>query len=393
MAKAKEKKKLEKKGFIAQFIIVGEAKVNDFTFKIDAESEKSDWIYNSLNLGVFCGEKHGTVYTEMMGGYGKERSTNKCFAHGKKEDGSDDFTKKVEVAWDDRFDESILEELGDLSFLTVGLEKDKNDKTFYKKFLSQYDAILYIKEHLKEGMVVNVKGTIEYQPYGDTVNVKKKITSIVLSKADDASKYHANFTQTMLLKKGCIGDYDASKNSIPIYATVLEYAKEWKGKTIEKQFIPLSKAFEYELVSEDKELQKKAVKLMFNVDKDVTEITFEGDFVEGGALITATEDDIPEEIMALVAIGAYTMEEALAKCTENGGREKRMIIRKPMIKMVGEEGAKTPQIQKFDKKYTEDDLILDFMFDKDDEDGEAETNMSTKTETSENDMDWLKNLQ
>ena len=69
MAKV-EKKKLERKSWSNSFYLVGEARVNDYTYKIDEKSEKSDWIYNVLNLGVFCGEKHGTVYTEMMGGYG-----------------------------------------------------------------------------------------------------------------------------------------------------------------------------------------------------------------------------------------------------------------------------------------------------------------------------------
>ena len=65
MAK-KEKKTLEKKNWSNSFMLIGEAKINDYTYKIDEKSNKSDWIYNSLNLGVFCGEKSGTVYAELM---------------------------------------------------------------------------------------------------------------------------------------------------------------------------------------------------------------------------------------------------------------------------------------------------------------------------------------
>ena len=53
-----------------------------------------------------------------------------------------------------------------------------------------------------------------------------------------------------------------------------------------------------------------------------------------GAIVTATEDDIPDDIKTLIEIGVYTLEEALAKCTVTSGREKRMVIRKPSIKMV-----------------------------------------------------------
>lgn len=390
---AKETKKaLEKKNWTNSFILVGEAKVNDYTFKIDEKSEKSDWVYNTLNLGVFCGEKYGTVYTEMMGGYGAERD-NIIYVHGKKDDGKDNFDNKFTIDWDDRFEESVLEEIGDMCFLTVGLEKDKKDKVFYKKFLSPYDAISYIKENLTDGTVVNVKGTLEYSDYKGSVNVKKKVNSIVLSKVEDQSKYHANFIQTMLLTKDSIGKPDKDKGIIPIYAKILEYTKEFNGKTV-KQFIPLNKTFEYEVDLTNRELVEKVIAKVFKVKKGVTEITFEGDFVEGGALVTATEDDIPQDIKDLIEIGAYTLEEALAKCTENGGKERRMIIRKPSIKMVGDEGSKTPQIQKFDNKYSDEDLILDFMYDIDDSSGseDNEENVNESDDSTTEDNSWLENL-
>ena len=195
----KEKAVLEKKGWANSFVLVGEAKINaDYTYKLDERSEKSDWVYNSLNLGVDCGDVCGTVYAELMGGYGAERD-NVVYVHGKDEDGKDDFENRFTIDWDDRFDEKILESVGDLCFMTVGLEKDKNGKVFYKKFLTPYDMIAYINENLEDGMVVNVKGQLKYSSYEGNVKVRKEISSLVLSKADDRSKYHANFTQTMLL--------------------------------------------------------------------------------------------------------------------------------------------------------------------------------------------------
>ena len=65
--------------------ILGKAVVNDYTFTIDKRSESSDWIYNRLNLTVDCGEKHGRISTELMGGYGSERGDkNVIYVHGKK---------------------------------------------------------------------------------------------------------------------------------------------------------------------------------------------------------------------------------------------------------------------------------------------------------------------
>lgn len=68
-----------------------------------------------------------------------------------------------------------------------------------------------------------------------------------------------------------------------------------------------------------------------------------GIFVEGGATVQATEADIPADIKELIDLGAYSMEEALAKCSENKGKERRMILKRPFLRMVGEEGSKTLQ--------------------------------------------------
>ena len=390
------RKKLVKKNWIASFMLIGEAKVNeDYTYKIDEKSEKSDWVYNVLNLGVDCGEKHGIIYTEMMGGYGAERD-NVVYVHGKKDDGKDDFDNRFTIDWDDRFDEKILEDIGDMCFLTVGLERDKKDKVYYKKFLSQYDAIAYIKENLTDGTVLNVKGNLKYQLYNGNVSVKKEITSIVLSKVDDPSKYFARFTQTMLLSKNSIGKADKDKGILPIYAKVLEYTKDYNGKEV-KQFIPMSKTFEYELDLTNRALVEKVVEKVFKVKKGITEITFEGDFVEGGAVVTATEDDLPQDIKDLIDIGAYTLEEALAKCTLGGGKERRMLLRKPIIKMVGDDDNKVPQIQKFEQKYTDEDLILDFMIETEEDDdekigSEVENNEDEETVSDVEDTSWLDNL-
>lgn len=394
MAK-REQKVLEKKNWSNTFMLIGEAKVNDYTYKLDEKSEKSDWVYNSLNLGVYCGETCGTVYAELMGGYGAERD-NVVYVHGKDSEGKDDFDDKFTIDWDDRFDEKILESVGDLCFLTVGLEKDKGGKVYYKKFLTPYDMIAYINENLEDGMVINVKGNLKYSTYNGNVQVKKEINSIVLSKVDDSSKYAARFTQTMLLTKDSVGKADKNTGVLPIYAKVLDYVKEYKGKEVRTN-IPFDKTFEYELDLSNPEMAKKVVDKVFKVQKGVTEVTFEGDLIEGGAVVTATEDDIPDDIKALIAIGVFTMEEALAKCTVSSGREKRMVIRKPLIKMVEDkEGNKTPTIQKFDKKYEEEDLILDFMLTSDDEEEEVETETEVEDTDDEvptnDDNDWLNNL-
>lgn len=387
-----EKKVIKRKDWISNFTLIGTPKISEeYTFKIDEKSEKSKWIYNSMNLGIDCGEKYGVVYSELMGGYSEENE-NKIFAHGKKDDNADDFEKQVIVDWEDRFNEDVLEEIGDLSFITVGLEKTSKDKTFYKKFLSAYDAVAYIKEHLTENMVVNVKGNLKYSSYNDNVQVRKNITSIVLSKADDPSKYKATFTQSILLDRdsASLKNVDKDRGILFVDAKVLDYVKEVNGVEVKGQY-PYNKQFEFEMDFTKQEDCKKIMDKLFKVKKGYTQVNFEGNFVEGGAVVTATWEDIPDDIKTLVEMGLYDKEEALAKCTANGNRQRRMVLTRPQIKMVGDEDNKTVVVGIYPERYEEEDLVLDYLFENNDEKPPFDIE-EKEEETDSGDLDWLSKL-
>lgn len=385
-----EKKVIKKQDWVSNFTLIGKPVINDYSFKIDEKSERSNWIYNALNLGIDCSEKYGTVYAELMGGY-SEDGENKVFAHGKKNDGSDDFDKQIIVDWDDRFNEDVLEEIGDLSFITVGLEKTSEGKTFYKHLLSAYDAIAYIKEHLTEDMVVNVKGNLKYSTYNDNVQVRKNITSIVLSKVDDPTNYKATFTQTILIDKDSASlkadNIDKDKGVMYVNARVLDYVKEINNIEVKGQY-PYNKQFEFAMDFSNETACKKIMDKLFKVKKGITQITFEGELIEGGAVVTTTLDDLSQDIRELVEMGVFTEEEACTKCTANGSRKRRMVLKKPQIKLVGDD--KIPVIQRFEERYTEEDLILDYLFNNKFDDGELP--FDTEESDADDSMSWLDQL-
>lgn len=382
---ANEKSGIKKTDWVSSFTLVGAAKVNDYTFTIDKQSERSSWVYNSMSLNVDCGEKHGSIRAEMMGGYSPDRE-NIIYAHGKDDNGNDDFSKQMTIAWEDRFDDTILDEVGKLSFIVVGLEKTTAGKTYYKNFLSEYDAIAYAQEHLEDGMVVNVKGRLQYSMYNDTVQVRKTIQSIVLSSADEPSKYYARFTQSVLLDKdsASLKDVDKDKGVMYVNARVLDYVKELNGTEIKGQY-PFTEQFEFPMDFTKPELCKKVYDKLFKVKKNVRQVTFDGIFVEGGATITATMDDVPDDIKELIDMGLYSEEEALAKCSASGSRERRMILQKPAIKLVGDDN--TPVIQIFDDKYEEDELVINI---NSDEDAPFDTDEKS---SDDSDMSWLDALE
>ena len=359
MAKTKERKAL-KKGKAA-FNLIGRVKVTDKTFNLD-NSYDSGWTDNSMYVGVDCGNGN-TVYAEMRSGFYSDPDKESVIrAYSKDERDDAGKSKSVEIAWEDRLDESLYDSISDSSFLTVGVEKDVKDKTVYKKFLTAYDAVEYLNEHLEDGMIVNVKGTIGYSEYEGNVSTKKEITSIVLSKIDDEADFKATFSQTILVDSKSIGKKNDDKGTMELAAYVVDYVGKPKidGEKIEvKKNVTYPKTFEI-AINENPEITAKMLQRFFKPKKGkITEITVTGNLVEGGSTVNITEDDIPDDIKELIEMGLYSEEEAEKKiAVGNGNRERRMIIVKPDITYVGTGDDRKPTVAFEDGKYDEDDLYF-----------------------------------
>lgn len=357
MAKTKERKAL-KKGK-ASFSLIGRVKVTDKTFNLD-NTYDSGWTDNSMYVGVDCGNGN-VIYTEMKSGFFPDKD-NMIRAYSKDERDDSGKSKSVEIAWEDRLDESLYDSISDSSFLTVGVEKDVKDKTVYKKFLTAYDAVEYLNEHLEDGMIVNVKGTIGYSEYEGNVSTKKEITSIVLSKIDDEADFKATFSQTILVDSKSIGKKNDDKGTMELVAYVVDYVGKPKidGEKIEvRKNVTYPKTFEV-AINENPEITAKMLQKFFKPKKGkITEITVTGNLVEGGSTVNITEDDIPDDIKELIEMGLYSEEEAEKKiAVGNGSRKKRMIVVKPDITYVGTGDDRKPTVAFEDGKYDEDDLYF-----------------------------------
>lgn len=391
-----EVKNITKQNWANRFNLVGKPRLGEYTFKIDEHSTRSSWVYNSMNLGIDCGEKYGVCYASLMAGYSPERA-NTIYVHGKDDNGNDDFKNRFEVDWDDRFDDSLLETVGDMCFIKVGIEQTTQGNNFTKKFLSAYDAIVYIKEHLTDDMVVSVSGNLKYSMYNGNAQMNKEITSVYLSRVEDPSQFHATFTQSILLDKDSASLKEVDKGTGIMYvdAIVLDYMKEFNGHEIRGQF-PYHQQFEYEYDLSKPELCKKIYEKLFKVKKGYTQITFEGDFVSGNSSVGANWDDVPDDIKELVELGIYTKEDALEKCADSGSRERHMFLRKPAAFMQGSDDNRTPVLQVFPEKYTEDELDMSWAMSDDVEDDDIPFESSESAGDGSigdvDDMSWLDDL-
>lgn len=360
MAKTAERKAL-KKGK-ASFMLIGKAKVTDKTFNLD-NSYDSGWTDNSMYIGIDCGNGN-TVFAEMRGGFfAGQEDTTVLRAYDKNEKDGEGRSKQVEIAWEYRLDESLLDSVSDSSLITVGVEKDVKGKTVYKKFLSQYDAIEYLNDYLEDGVVVNVKGNLKYSEYDGNVLAKKEITSIVLSKVEDESDFKATFSQAILVDSKSIGKKDEEKGTMALDAYVIDYVGSPKidGEKVEiKKNVVFPITFEV-AINEKPEITAKMLQKFFKPKKKGTlnEITVVGNLIEGGSVVNITEDDIPDDIKELIEMGLYSEEEAEKKCAVgNNNREKRMVILKPDIIYVGQGDERKPTVPFDEGKYEEADLVF-----------------------------------
>lgn len=317
---------LTKKGYTASFHFVGEVHITDDTFKIDNVSN-SGYKYNRANFCIRCGNS-GTHFVQAIGGY----FTNKAatLRVGKREDGK--FINE-EIAWEDRFDDEIIESV--FNTLRASVEKTQDGKSFVKKFLSEYDFVSYISEHISDGDIVSCRGDIEYGEYEGSVTTRYNLKSITKIDKDDVER-EATFTQTVLMTSDCICDTDDDG-----YTTIsgfgIDYDKEIRGN----RAFPIS--FKYKF-PEDAKKAKAQKKLLFNVKEgEVNAVTFLGEFTSSFPVVEATADDLTDDIKELIELGLYTEEEVLTQYAGNGRPTTIAVITKPRV-YTPKDGSPTVQI-------------------------------------------------
>jgi len=397
MPKNTEKQKL-KKGK-SYFTITGALKLKDNTFTIDKTSD-SGYQYSRLNLQMEAGAGN-VIFAEAMGGFFPNKDS-KIYSAQK-----EDITKAYEIDWEDRFDDEILEKVHPMKFIKIGIkrkeveqkegEDKKKGELIVKKFLSWYDAIEYLDDHLETGMNLTINGQLKYSIYNDKVQVKKEVNSIFL--AYDDAVHGATFTQSLLIDQYAIGTLDKETNEYPIYAKVLDYTKLYNGKEVKTTIpFPLTLYVPKETEKMNPELIKKFLKKFFKVKKGVDEVVMEGIITNGSQTSEVTEADIPDDMQELIDMGLYTKEDILKKLVVRGGGASRMIITKPHVTAVEKDGQKVPQFIQNIGRYTEDDLLLDFMNEDAEEDApwEKETDEETKKDDGKaeepKEDDWLNDL-
>lgn len=341
-------------------VVTGKAKINEKTFSGDMTSDKTGYVYTRLNLGVEI-RKGSVIYTEQMGGYAPDKPVIYSM---NKEDNS-----QVEINFADRLNEKVVESVADFKTLKVGLERDDKGELIIKKFLSPMDVHDYLKEHLKDGMEVTVRGSFKFSEYNDNVQRKFEIQNIFLPYPQKdketgevlPTEYKAVFTQTILVDEDSfekITPQDKKDGEVVIKSFAVDYVGKKNGKQIKKN-LPFRLPITVKINKEKPELTEKIIEKLFDVPKGkVRELTIEGDIIEGYDEQEVSEQDIElsDEIKELIELGLYSEEEAKAKMTVRGNKVSKLVFTRPHLAKDKNDNNRT-KMDINDEKYTVTDLF------------------------------------
>jgi hypothetical protein len=344
--------------------LTGKVKITESSFTGEKTSDTTGYKYTRFQFGVETAEGN-TVWCEMMGGYAP---SNPIIYAMSKEDNSP-FT----VNWNDRLNEGIVSTVADFKLHKVGIERDENGKLIVKSFLSPIDVEQYLKQHLKDGMEITVRGQFEFSEYNNDTQRKMKIQNIFLpyqekekdEKGNETGnllpvKYEARFTQTILLTEDSfkrISKADKDSGEVIIQARVVDYVSKRNGKQVKKNLsFPLPIVVK---INQDKpEITDKILSAFFDVKKGkVREITIEGDIIEGYEQSETSSKDIEisPEIQELIDMGLYDEEEAKKKLTVRGSKVSKLVFSRPFLTK-NDQGKLVTDIN--DDKYKPEDLFV-----------------------------------
>lgn len=357
MTNLEKKTELQKgKSFVT---LTGKVKISDKTFGGEITSPTTGYKYTRINLGIETAEGN-VVYGEMMGGYAPSNPV--IFA-------MDKANQALQVNWADRLNESVVESIADFKLHKVGVEKGEDGRTVIKKFLSPIDVEAYIKEHLKDGMEVTVKGSFGFSEYKEDTQRKFQIQNIFLAyqKHDEKTKellpvdYRADFVQTVLIDEDSfkrITPADAKEGEVVVQAKVVDYVGKRDNVVIKKN-MTFSLPIVVKINKENPEMTEKILNLLFKVKKgQVRELGIEGHIIEGYEKQDVGSADIKlsAEIQELIAMGLYSEEEAKTKMTVRGNKVSKLVFARPLL--VKDEKNPNGTLDMNDNKYKPEDLIV-----------------------------------
>jgi len=364
----------------------------------------SGYVYNSMKLMLDTGNGN-SVKVETFGGYFPEDHARDTLLYLNRENWSDG---QVKLDFFKRNKEKIIEQLGiaKSNYLHAGMEFGKGDTyPVAKEFLSEYDLIEYVNEHLHDGDIVSVSGTIEPNIYNGVGKkfiveyISKRKESVLEKKlangkTEDELKgksiddlFYANFTETLYFTNDSVGRKDKDTGEYPVKAYSVDYLAKIDGKNFKKvKAVPTG----YVLGNE------KMKKYLTSSRGKVNKVTVDGRIINKSQEKKLSYDELDEDVRSLIDDGLITKEDAIGKATVFGGFISKRYIDMITIYTKKDDDGNVKQDVQYFKDFADSEELFDMVLDVDepeiadlneDYNGEDEDIIDSIDEDTEEDAD------
>lgn len=257
------------------------------------EMEKDGRKMLSMNFGIKESD-HNMGFVEAFDG---EQKTIKTM-------NSDN--EKIEISWNDRFDEDVVLSVASYKKTTVDLGEEFGGR---HKFITMYDAIEYLKENLpKYNGKVTVTGQMVKEPYKGKYYDKFKFQS-VYAVADD-KKNRLLVTADVYYNKDSVDKADwKSEKKILIDGYIPQYINKDEGT----KFIPQQFVFNASKYDENNEKHKKLLdcklKYINITKKNMMHILWECVLLNGTETVEFDESQLTKAQREQIELGIRTLDD------------------------------------------------------------------------------------
>lgn len=397
------------------FYMVGKVKINDNSLKDAEQKPGSSWLGVNTGFGLEI-EEGNIIYPNIWGG----RSLARGVLYGMNKE----TRKSVQIPFEDKNNETILDTLIPSNFRYAQIEKGDDGKLVEYRFLDDIDYVNYLQENLKHDMEVIVTGRATYSlgkqdEHGDMRIYKRyEISRVRLNETHETEdgeqvlnrEHQASQNSTYLIdesaldknwKKELENDGKVRVNGlINHYFSQLpvggNYEEFKKIASVRQPFYIIAKT------DEEKDKMGKFIKAFLKVSGDsVNVMDVQLRINEGFETGNVGDIELSDDAKELIAIGMATEEELRSQLVVRGARTSELIFTRVNLQTVGEgDNAQSVAVQK--DLYTFDDLVFpeveagklsSTVEDDDDFNDEPETTASTKaTDLSDDDNEIFGDL-
>lgn len=397
------------------FYMVGKVKINDNSLKDAEQKPGSSWLGVNTGFGLEI-EEGNIIYPNIWGG----RSLARGVLYGMNKE----TRKPVQIPFEDKNNETILDTLIPSNFRYAQIEKGDDGKLVEYRFLDDIDYVNYLQENLKHDMEVIVTGRATYSlgkqdEHGDMRIYKRyEISRVRLNETHETEdgeqvlnrEHQASQNSTYLIdesaldknwKKELENDGKVRVNGlINHYFSQLpvggNYEKFKKIASVRQPFYIIAKT------DEEKDKMGKFIKTFLKVSGDsVNVMDVQLRINEGFETGNVGDIELSDDAKELIAIGMATEEELRSQLVVRGARTSELIFTRVNLQTVGEgDNAQSVAVQK--DLYTFDDLVFpeveaeklsDTVEDDDDFEDEPATETTTKaTDLTDDDNDMFGDL-